>query len=273
LREFSGYILDLDGTVYVGDRLIPGADRAVARLRERGAGVVFLSNNSHRAPQEYAARLTELGIPCAPDQVITSGLVLGRELLRSAPDARLYVIGEESFRRYLFGLGFRPALRPDETDVVVLASDRTLHYGKLLFAHRAVSRGARMWATNPDPTMPLEGGEVPGCGTVVAALERSTGRRVDRICGKPSPAVLEEAARRLGQPLTECLVVGDRLDTDILMARQAGCPSALVLTGVVRREMLAGSEVQPDYVLESVADLSREGLDGPRLAGTDEAPV
>ncbi len=255
MRQFAGYIFDLDGTVYLGDGLIPGADQVIKGIRESGAGVAFLSNNPTRSPEEYADKLTRLGIAVEPNSIITSACVLIEELQREAQGARLVVIGEERFRRRLMRAGFSPAPTPAEADFVILAADRTLHYGKLLSAYRAVKHGARVWATNPDRTWPVEDGEIPGCGTIIGAVEACTGRKVERILGKPRPLMLELAASRLECPLTDCLVVGDRLETDILMARQSGCQSALVLTGVTTRDMLATSSIQPDYVLESMAEI------------------
>ncbi len=262
-RRFSGYIMDLDGTVYRGDRLISGADSAVASIRRHGAGVVFLSNNPTRTREEYAAKLTRLAIPAKPDDVISSSAVLTAELQREAPGSRVYVIGETPLASELMRAGFIPALEPAETDFVILAFDRTFHYGKLLFAHRAAKHGARLWATNPDRACPVQEGDIPDCAAIIAALEACTGRKVERVLGKPSPTMIEAAARRLGCPLGDCLLVGDRLETDILMARNARCPSALVLTGVTTREMLQTSNIQPDYVLASIADITRSEVRGP----------
>ena len=255
MQQYPGYILDLDGTVYLGDVLIPGADRTVARLRARGARVTFLSNNPARTPAQYAEKLARLGIPAAPDDVVNSMRVLIEELQREAPAARLYVIGERPLLAELQRAGFRTAADPSETDFVILAFDRTFHYGKLLFAHRAASNGARIWATNPDRACPVPGGDVPDCAAVIGALEGCTGRKVERIVGKPSATMLAAAARRLDLPLSECLLVGDRIETDILMARNAGCPSALVLTGVTKPEMLPHPDIHPDHTLESLAQL------------------
>ena len=255
MRKFAGYIFDLDGTVYRGGRLIPGADGVLRKLRERGAGIVFLSNNPTRSREQYVAKLGALGIPARLEDIVNSSSVLIAELQREAPDARLYVVGEACLQAELRQAGFKLAEDPAETDLVVLSFDRTFHYGKLFFAHLAVKRGARLWATNPDRTCPTEEGDTPDCGAIIAAVETCTGRKVERIAGKPFPAILNVAARRLNLPLSACLLVGDRLETDILMARNAGCPSALVLTGVTSREMLNDSRIQPDYVLGSIAEV------------------
>lgn len=255
MRQFAGYILDLDGTVYLGERLVPGADRTVKKLRDRGARVVFVSNKPIQTRENYAQKLTRLGIPTDPDDVINSSAVLVEELTRQAPGARLYVVGEPPLVAELERAGFEMADDPATTDLIILAFDRTFHYGKLLFAHNAAKHGARIWATNPDRACPVEEGDIPDCASVIGALEGCTGKRVERIIGKPSPAVIHAAARRMGLEVSDCLLVGDALATDMRMARETGCACALVLTGVSRREILKTSPLQPDHILESIADL------------------
>lgn len=258
MKRFGGYILDLDGTVYLGGRLIPGADETIAKLRRR-SGLVFLSNNPSRNRESYARKLSALGIPCTPDDIVNSSYVITEVLKREAPDARLYVVGEASICAEMRAAGLKMAGSPEETDIVVLSFDRTFHYGKWAFAHRALRHGARLWATNPDRTCPTEDGDTPDCGALMAAVETASGRSVERMTGKPSAAILDVAAARLRLPLSDCLMVGDRLETDIQMACDAGCASALVLTGITSRAMLKDSAMRPDYVLESVTELATGG--------------
>ena len=256
MRRFAGYIFDLDGTIYLGEQAIPGAAEAVAALRGRGARVAFLSNKPIQTRERYAKKLTRLGIPTDPEDVITSSHALVAALHEEAPGARVYPVGERAIVEELRQAGFAISRDPQGTDFVILSFDRTFHYGKLLFAHRAVRHGARIWATNPDRTCPTENGDIPDCASMIAALEACTGRKVERVVGKPSPAVIEAARRRLGIPLTDCLMVGDRIETDIRMARDAGCPCALVLTGVTSADAARRSDIQADYVLNSVAHLT-----------------
>lgn len=255
MRQYPGYIFDLDGTIYRGHTLVPGADETIRRLRARGARIVFVSNNPARSRVAYAQKLSALGIPATPEDVVNSSGVLIQELRREAPHARLYVIGEPAFREEMRQAGLTLVEDPAQTEIVVLAFDRTFHYGKLLGAHLALKRGARVWATNPDATCPTADGDTPDCGLYIAAIERLTGRPIDRMTGKPSAAMIAAAARQLGMPPADCLIVGDRLDTDIRMAQNAGCASAVVLTGVTSRETLRAAPRPPDYVLESVAQL------------------
>jgi HAD superfamily hydrolase (TIGR01457 family) len=253
--RYAGYIFDLDGTLYLGEALIPGAGETVARLRAQGRAVVFLSNKPLEPAASYAAKLTRLGIPADAGDVINSTQALVRYMREHTPDARLFVIGEEALRQELREEGFNLTEAIDEVDVVVAAFDRTLDYAKLNTAYQALVRGARFFATNADKACPVEDGAIPDCAGVIAFLEATTDRRVELVAGKPSRHILDAAVGRLGVPRERCLMVGDRLATDILMGQQAGVDTALVLTGVTRRADLADSSVQPTYVLESVADV------------------
>jgi NagD protein len=251
-RLFAGYALDLDGTVYLGDALLPGADHTVAAIRAAGRPVVFLSNNPLRTRFEYAAKLTALGVPARADEIINSSYVLMQYLLATAPGARLFVIGETSIRAELAGAGFRLTERPDEVDIVVACFDRTFDYRKLQIAFDAIRAGARFIATNRDAYCPTPGGGLPDCAAVIAAVEACTGHAVEEVVGKPSPIMGRALAERLGAPPRQCLVVGDRLETDIALAATSGMASALVLTGVTTLKQALAAEARPDYILERI---------------------
>lgn len=259
MRLFDGYIFDLDGTIYRGERLLPGAKRVVEELRAAGKGVVFLSNKPIQTRYDYAAKLTKLGIPTGVESVINSSFVLAQYLRTHMPDGIVYVIGEQALLNDLEEAGVRYTLEPEtrdyQVDYVVLAFDRTFHYEKLNRALQCVRRGARLIATNGDRTCPVEGGEIPDAGGVIGAVEGTTGEKVELIVGKPSPITIEVALERLGVKEEDCLMVGDRLETDILMGKRFGLATALVLTGVTDRKKLAASQLQPDYVLDSVGQL------------------
>jgi len=253
--RYAGYILDLDGTIYLGEQLVPGARQTVAWLRAHGRGVVFLSNKPLEPSAQYAAKLGRLGIPARAADVLNSTQALMHILRTHYAGQRLFVIGEPSLWEELHGEGFALTQTLDEIEIVVAAFDRTLDYAKLNLAHQALKRGARFLATNADRTCPIEGGDIPDCGPVIAFLETSTERRVELVAGKPSRAMLEAAVQRLGVPLERCLVVGDRLATDVAMGAAAGIDTALVLSGATTRTDLEGSDIRPTYVLESVAQL------------------
>jgi NagD protein len=255
LPLFPGYILDLDGTVYLGDMLLPGAKRAIAALRAAGSRVVFLSNNPLQTRADYAAKLTRLGIPTAPAEVINSSWVLARWLQDEAPGAALFVIGEPPLLAELRAAGFRLTERPGEIQFVVASFDRTFDYRKLQIAFDAVRAGARFVATNGDRYCPTPQGGLPDAAAVIGAIEGCTGKQIEVIVGKPSPITARAILDRLQLPACECIIVGDRLETDVRMGQKAGMATGVVLTGVTTPELLAASEIQPDYVLRTLDEL------------------
>ncbi len=255
MPDYRGYIIDLDGTIYRGEKIIPGAAQAIAELRQRGCGVVFLSNKPLKRRQAYAEKLTRLGIPTSPDEVINSSLALVQYLAREMTGATVFAIGETPLLDELTAAGLSLSDTPENIDVVVASFDRTFDYHKLNIGFQALRRGARFFATNGDRTCPVEDGEVPDAGAIIGALEGCSGRKVELIAGKPSSLIVEMALERLGLQAGACLMVGDRLETDILMGKKANISTALVLSGVTRREALAHSSILPDYILESIADI------------------
>ncbi|MCP4199945.1 MAG: HAD-IIA family hydrolase [Proteobacteria bacterium] len=267
VADFSadGFIFDLDGTVYLGEEVLPGAIQGIAELRSRGKRVLFVSNKPLEPRNAYAAKLTGLGIPTEEDDIITSAYVLGRHLADTNPALNLYVIGELALIEELRGHGLQVVEGPEQDpkgvidagsiDAVVVAFDRTLDYRKLNTAYQALRQGARFFATNADKTCPMPGGAIPDAGATIAALEHISGRTVELVAGKPSSLMLAVALERLGLPAANCIMVGDRLETDIRMGQEAGMVTAVVLTGVIGREDLAEAAIQPDLVLENVGEL------------------
>ena len=251
----QGYLLDLDGTVYLGEKLIPGADRAVAELRRRGRRIVFLSNKPLHSRADYAAKLTRLGVPAGEDDIIHSSYVMARYLARRSPGGCVFAIGEPPLLEELAGAGLELCEDPRRIEYVVAAFDRTCTWEKINTAFQAIRRGAHFVATNPDPTCPVEGGEIPDAAGIIAALEATTGKKVEDVVGKPSPHTVQAALERLGLPAERVAMVGDRLGTDIVMARRAGLVGVLTLSGVTRPEDLKRSAAKPDYVIESLAEL------------------
>jgi arabinose operon protein AraL len=251
---YRGWLFDLDGTVYLGERLIPGADAVIAAFRAADRRVAFLSNKPLQTRAEYAAKLARLGVPAAPDDVINSSLVLARYLRDRDPGAPVFVIGEPPMLDEMRAHGFE--VRHDErVRWVVIAFDRTFDYAKLNIALQAVKQGARLIATNPDRTCPVEGGEIPDCAGMIAAVEAVTDRKVEAIVGKPSPIILEVALAALGVPARDAAIVGDRIETDIVMGRRLGLGTVLVLSGVTRPDDPRIAAVAPDHVVRSVRDL------------------
>ena len=250
-----GWLFDLDGTVYRGNALIPGADTTIAALRAAGRRVAFLSNKPLETRDAYARKLTTLGVPATPGDVVNSSLVLARHLATLDPGAPVFVIGEPPLIAELTAHGFE--VRHDHhVRWVVIAFDRTFDYGKLDTALQAVRRSnARLIATNPDRTCPTEHGEIPDCAGMIAAVEAVTDRRVEAIVGKPSPIILEVALAGLGVTAGETVMVGDRIETDIVMGKRLGLATVLVLTGITAADDPRIAEVAPDLVLPSIREL------------------
>jgi NagD protein len=253
---FKGFIFDLDGTVYRGDSLIPGADRVIRLLREKGKKVVFLSNKPLQTREDYASKLTRLGIPTQPDEVINSTFVMTNYLKKIAPEGRLFVVGETPFVEELKKAGFKITDEPREIDYVVVAFDRTFDYKKLNIAFQAIKKfGAHFVATNPDRTCPVEGGEIPDCAGMIAAIEAVTEKKVEVIVGKPSPIMIQTVLDVMGLKPEDCILIGDRLETDIKMGRDSGIATGIVLTGVTDEKTLKESSIHPDFIFQSIADI------------------
>jgi HAD superfamily hydrolase (TIGR01457 family) len=252
---FRGFIFDLDGTVYLSDALIPGADEVIRLLREGGRKVVFLSNKPVQTREDYASKLTRLGIPTQPGEVINSTFVMTNYLKKNAPDAKLFVVGETPFVEELKRAGFTITEEPKEIQYVVVAFDRTFDYHKLNVAFQAIKLGAHFIATNPDRTCPVEGGEIPDCAGMIAAIEAVTQKKVELIVGKPSPLIIEAALEVMGLKPDDCILIGDRLETDIKMGKESGIATGIVLTGVTDEKTLKESPIYPDFIFQSIDDL------------------
>ncbi len=255
MQKFRGYIFDLDGTVYLGDNAIPGAVQTIAALREQDCGVIFLSNKPLQPRDVYAKKLTRLGIPTSPDDVINSSQVLTQYLVQEMGDATVFIIGEQPLLDEMAAAGLMISDNPGEIDVVVASFDRTFDYRKLDIGYQALRLGARFFATNADRTCPIEGGDIPDAAAVIGALEGCSGRKVELVAGKPSAMIVDMVLKVLDLNANDCLMIGDRLETDILMGNQAGMSTALVLTGVTQQDDLSHSSVSPKYVLNSIVEI------------------
>jgi len=254
-KRYRGILADVDGTIVRGSTFIPGARETYDRFRDRGIRWIFLSNNATIPATLLAKRIKNLGLNVTEDQVLNSAVALIRSLNKERPDARVYTVGEPAFVNAMKDAGVVVVEDSEQVDIVVAAMDRSFSYDKLARAQAAIHAGAAFWASNLDPSLPIEDGFLPGAGSIIAAIETAAGHPPDRVFGKPSPDMAFIALEQLGLPVEECLVVGDRMTTDILFARNAGIDSALVLTGATSREDLPRYSYAPDYVLDSIADI------------------
>lgn len=254
-RYFTGYVFDLDGTVYLGEALLPTAGETLTALRRHGARTIFISNNPTHMRGYYADKLIRLGVPTPIEDILTSSLVLVDFLQSRMPGARLFVIGEEPLHDELRRAGFELVEDAKDVQAVIASFDRTFVYRKLQIAFDAIRAGARFFATNPDRYCPVPGGGEPDCASIIAAIEACTNTRVEAVVGKPSHYMIEAALKLMNLPAADCLMTGDRLETDVHMGQAAGMSTALMLTGTTSATALAASSIQPTYVLHQLGDL------------------
>jgi HAD superfamily hydrolase (TIGR01450 family) len=256
LPRFAGYAFDLDGTVYLGDDLLPGAAATIAALRAGGARIAFVTNKPLDTGAHYAAKLTALGIPAEPEDIVTAVDSTIDHLRATHPAARVMAIAEDVVVARLAEEGFEVTQSPERTEVVLVSFDRAFEYAKLHAAYRAVRfNGATIVATNPDPYCPTPDGGLPDCAAMLAALEACTGARAEAVCGKPSRQMAEAVLARLGVEAAAAAVVGDRLMTDVAMGQTLGAAGILVLTGATSAQDVADAPIAPDFVLGGIAEL------------------
>ena len=255
VRRYDQLLLDLDGCLWVGEEAVPGAPDAVAALREAGKGVAFLTNDVRHAPEEFVRKLWRLGFQAALDEVVTVGAAI-QYVLAGRGGGAAYVVGSQALVDHVAEAGMRIVNRTEfatRADVVVVGGHEELVFDELKVATQAVLRGAELIGATRDPTFPMPDGPWPGSGAVLAAIETATGRRAERVVGKPEPAMYEAVRDRLGAG--RCLAVGDRLDVDVAGARRAGMDSALLLTGATSLAEANGADPRPTHVAESLAAL------------------
>ncbi len=254
-RLYAGYVFDLDGTIFLGEALLPTVGETLATLAALGRQVVFLSNNPTHTRAEYAVWLRRLGLRVAEDEIIHSSLVMVNYLRRRMPGARLFVIGEAPLIEELTAAGFEMSAEAGQIDAVIASFDRTFTYHKLQVAFDAIRAGAHFFATNGDRYCPVPGGGQPDAAAIIAAIEACTTKQVEAIVGKPSPHAIEAILDRLQLPPEACVMTGDRLETDVAMGLNAGMAAALVLTGATDAATAAASPIRPTYVLQRLSDL------------------
>ncbi len=248
------FLLDMDGTFYMGERLVEGALDFIALLGEQGRDFLFLTNNSSKDAQQYVSKLARLGLPVPARQVLTSGEATASYLGGIRPGARVYVVGTPALETEFQALGFVP----DDTqpDYVVVGFDTGLDYAKLWRLCDLVRAGVPYICTHPDYNCPTETGFMPDIGATIAYVRASTGRDPDIIVGKPNRLIAEQAAARVGLPLEALCMVGDRLYTDIALGAAAGVPTVLVLSGETRADEVAGAAHAPTLVCEHLGALA-----------------
>ena len=240
-----GFLLDMDGVIYRGDQLIPGTLEFLERLKGLSIPYLFLTNNSQRAQRDIVARLSRLGIKVRPDQVFTCAMATARFLSSQKPGGTAYVLGENGLSQALHHNGY--TIVDDQPDYVVVGEGRTFTFEMIEKATRMIERGAKLIATNMDTTCPTDRGIRPGCGAIVAMLEKASGAEAFSV-GKPSPVMMRMARKELGLKTGETVMVGDTMYTDILGGVQMGYRTVLVLSGHTTEAACRKFAYQPDLV-------------------------
>lgn len=255
LKNIKLFLFDMDGTLYLGDRLYDFTKELLSTIKKQGKRYLFMTNNSSKSVEDYIKKLAKLGIEAEYSDFITSSQATAMYLKDTCPDDNLYVCGTESLKQELRNSGFTVTEDLDEVDCIVMGNDTELTFKKLDDVSRLLStREVRYIATNPDYVCPTEYGSVPDCGSVCDMIFNATGKR-PLFIGKPEPAMPKIAMKMTGFKPTETAVVGDRIYTDIKSGINAGCVTVLVLSGETTLEILQESADKPDYCLESGADL------------------
>ncbi len=254
LSTVRGFLLDMDGTFYLSDRLLDGALRFIDLLRQQDKQFLFLTNNSSKQGRQYAEKITRLGLPLGEESVLTSGEATAVYLNREHRGANIFVVGtphlEEEFRQH----GFR--LVEENPEFLVLGFDQTLTYKKLWQLCDFVRAGVPYIATHPDFNCPTETGWMPDVGAMIAFVKAATGREPDLVVGKPNRFIVDAAAAKMNLPVNELAMIGDRLYTDIALGQASGIVTVLVLSGETKLEDLKDSPFQPDYVFQNLAGVA-----------------
>jgi 4-nitrophenyl phosphatase/NagD protein len=254
LEHTQCFLLDMDGTFYLGEQLLEGALRFIEVLEQQHKQYLFLTNNSSKDGKQYVEKITRLGLPIGLEKVLTSGQATAIYLKQHFPQASLYVVGTPALEAEFRGRGFET--ESVQAQVAVLGFDTTLTYAKLWKLCDMVRAGLPYIATHPDFNCPTETGYMPDIGAMIAFVAASTGRQPDVVIGKPNKFMAEAAAAHVGLPLDQLAMVGDRLYTDIALGAAAGIPAVLVLSGESKADDLETSPHKPDYVFANIGGLA-----------------
>ncbi|RQG95844.1 HAD-IIA family hydrolase [Natrarchaeobius chitinivorans] len=255
MTEYEAAILDVDGTIVRGETLIPGATDGLAALDDAGCARLLFSNNPTRGADHYGRKLEPHGIEVDAERVLTSATVSAAYLADTHPDDRVFVVGGDRLESILETAGVELTTDPERADVVLGSFDDEFSYDTLSASLDALSDGVPFYGTDPDVTIPVDDGAIPGTGSILAAMTAAAGRDPDAILGKPSSIAATAAMDRLEGSPEKTLVVGDRLGTDVALGANAGMETAVVLTGITAREDIESSDVEPDHVLDSLAEV------------------
>lgn len=252
MPECKNYLIDMDGVLVSGSRVVPGADAFIQRLHERDSKFLLLTNNSRHTPRDLAFNLQNIGLEISAQNIFTSALAMARFLESQNPCGTAYVIGESGLTTALHDIDY--IITDRNPDYVVLGETNGYNFDHITRAARLIMNGARFVCTNPDVNGPTEGGIIPGCGAMAALLETATGV-TPFFVGKPNPWMMRSAMKYLDVHSADTIMVGDRMDTDIIAGVQSGLDTILVLSGVTHQEEVTRHPYVPGHIVSSVADI------------------
>ncbi|HOK27136.1 MAG TPA: HAD-IIA family hydrolase [Bacteroidales bacterium] len=252
IKSKKAFISDMDGVLYHGNKLLPGVPEFVDWLKREGKKFLFLTNSSERTPKELKAKMHRLGIDVDEDVFYTSALATANFLAGQKPGGSAFIIGEAGLIHALYSVGY--SMNNINPDYVVVGETRSYNYEKIEQAVNLVLRGARLIGTNPDVTGPVEGGIVPATRALVAPIELATGKSAYYV-GKPNPLMMRIALKKLGCSREETIIIGDRMDTDIIAGIESEIDTLLVLSGITTLEMTENFPYRPSYILNGVYEL------------------
>ncbi|MGD8996933.1 MAG: HAD-IIA family hydrolase [Anaerolineae bacterium] len=246
------YLIDMDGVLVSGSKIIPGADDFIKRLKERGAEFLVLTNNPLYTPKDLAHRLQTIGLDVPVERIFTSAMATARFLQAQKPEGTAFVIGESGLTEAIHDAGY--VITELNPDYVVLGETHSYNLGRITEAIRLITAGARFIATNPDRSAPSEDGIIPACGAMAALIEAASGKSPFYV-GKPNPLMMRTALNYLDVHSEDTGMIGDRMDTDIVAGVESGMETILVLSGVTAREEVDQYPYQPTCVFQSVAEI------------------
>lgn len=252
IRGKKAFISDMDGVIYHGNLLLPGVHEFVNWLQENNKDFLFLTNSSERSPRELALKLQRLGLDIDPSHFYTSALATATFLKQQCPGGSAYVIGEPGLFNALYEAGF--SMNDYNPDYVVFGETHSLNFEKIQLAVKLVLKGAKLIGTNSDITGPIEGGIAPACRALISPIEMATGKNAYFV-GKPNPLMMRHALKSIGCDRDDAVIIGDRMDTDIVAGIESELDTVLVLSGVTSREGVEKYPYRPKFILNGVGDI------------------
>jgi NagD protein len=252
IKKKEGFIIDMDGVIYHGNKILPGVIEFLAWLENTGKKYLFLTNSSERTPKELQEKLKRLGITVGEDHFYTSGLATASFLASQKPDGSAYIIGDAGLIHALYSVGY--TVNNVNPDYVVVGETHSYNFEKIELAVNLVIRGAKLIGTNPDVSGPIEVGITPSTKALIAPIEIATGKKAYYV-GKPNPLMMRIALKRLGVKRENAIVIGDRMDTDIICGLESEIDTLLVLSGITERKGIDQYPYRPHYVLNGIIDL------------------